>query len=241
MSVSTHPIPSLAETARMAAIVDRLKAVYPESVCALEWQSAASLVPDATEADRLRDSWRLLVMARLSAQCTDARVNIVCRDLFAAYDSPASLAAAPQEDVEAIVRPCGLFRTKAESIRAACRILAEDYGGIVPDDMDALLTLPGVGRKIANLILGDIYHRPAVVTDTHCMRICGHLGFYPEDLKDPPKIERILAGLIEPCEQSGFCHRIVQFGRDTCRARAPQCADCPLADLCPAAGRSARN
>lgn len=233
MSARKHPLP--AEKARMAAIVDRLKAVYPHPVCALEWQSEASLSPEATEADRLRDSWRLLVMARLSAQCTDARVNIVCRDLFARYDTPAELGKASQEDIEAIIRPCGLFRTKAESIRAACRILAEDYDGIVPDDMDALLALPGVGRKIANLILGDVYHRPAVVTDTHCMRICGHLGFYPKDLKDPPKIERILAELIEPCEQSDFCHRIVQFGRDTCRARAPQCRACPLADLCPAA------
>ena len=160
MSARKHPLP--AEKARMAAIVDRLKAVYPYPVCALEWQSEASLSPEATEADRLRDSWRLLVMARLSAQCTDARVNIVCRDLFARYDTPAELGKASQEDIEAIIRPCGLFRTKAESIRAACRILAEDYGGIVPDDMDALLALPGVGRKIANLLLGDLFGRPAI-------------------------------------------------------------------------------
>lgn len=217
-----------ARLARMRDIVERLKAVYPQSVCALEWGGQNG----GPQEERLRDSWRLLVMARLSAQCTDARVNIVCRDLFAAYPTPKSLATATQEEVEAIIRPCGLFRTKAESIRAACRILVDDYDGIVPEDMDALLALPGVGRKIANLLLGDVYHHPAVVTDTHCIRICGRLGFYEETLKDPLKVERILVDIIEPAEQSDFCHRIVQFGRDTCTARSPACEGCPLGDVC---------
>ncbi len=214
--------------ARMAETVERLKAVYPQSVCALEWGGQNG---GETE-ERLRQSWKLLVMARLSAQCTDARVNIVCRDLFERFPTPQALAEASQDEVEAIVRPCGLFRTKAESIRATCRILVEKYDGIVPDDMDTLLALPGVGRKIANLLLGDVYHRPAVVTDTHCIRICGRLGYYDEDLKDPLRVERILLTLIEPAEQSDFCHRIVQFGRDTCTARSPQCEGCPLRDMC---------
>ena len=213
---------------RTDEIVERLKQVYPECFCALEWGGHRGATPDLVR----REGWRLLVMARLSAQCTDARVNIVCRDLFARYPMPAALASASQEEVEAVIRPCGLFRTKAQSIREACAILAERYDGVVPDDMDALLALPGVGRKIANLILGDLYHRPAVVTDTHCIRICGRLGLYPESLKDPARVEKILAELIEPREQSDFCHRIVQFGRDTCTARNPACSDCPLADVC---------
>lgn len=214
--------------ARASVIVARLKAVYPECFCALEWGGHRGATPEMIR----RDGWRLLVMARLSAQCTDARVNIVCRDLFALYPTPDALASASQEEIEAVIRPCGLFRTKAQSIREACAVLAEQYGGEVPDDMDALLALPGVGRKIANLILGDLYHRPAVVTDTHCIRICGRLGLYPESLKDPARVEKILAELIEPREQSDFCHRIVQFGRDTCTARSPACDNCPLADVC---------
>ncbi len=214
--------------ARMATIVERLKAVYPTAVCALEWGGRDG---DSQEA-RLRDSWRLLVMARLSAQCTDARVNIVCRELFRQFPTPEAVAEANIEALEAVVRPCGLYRTKAASIKAACRILVEDYGGIVPDDMEALLALPGVGRKIANLLLGDIYRHPAVVTDTHCIRICGRLGFYDRSMKDPLKVERILRELIEPAEQSDFCHRIVQFGRDTCTARAPVCEGCRLREVC---------
>jgi endonuclease-3 len=136
------------------------------------------------------------------------------------------------QEIEAIVRPCGLYHTKAQNIKDACRILVEDYNGIVPDDMDALLALPGVGRKIANLLLGDIYKKGGVVTDTHCIRICGRLGFYDESIKEPLKVERILTPLIAPEEQSDFCHRIVQFGRDTCSARAPACEACPLGDLC---------
>ena len=217
-----------AEISRMAAIVEALKTVYPESVCALEWGGQHGGERDAL----LRDSWKLLVMGRLSAQCTDARVNIVCKDLFEKFPTVEAMAEGAIEDIEAIVRPCGLYHTKAQNIKDACRILVEDYGGMVPDDMDSLLALPGIGRKIANLLLGDIYKKGGVVTDTHCIRICGRLGFYDESIKDPLKVERILTPLIEPTEQSDFCHRIVQFGRDTCMARSPACGDCPLKDLC---------
>ena len=201
----------------MAAIVERLKGVYPEATCALESGGIA---------------WRLLVMARLSAQCTDARVNIVSRELFAKYPTLDSLADAPLSDIEEIVRPCGLFRTKADSIKRACIMLRDEFGGIVPDNMDDLLSLPGVGRKIANLILGDVYGKPALVADTHCIRICGRFGMYPTDMKDPTRVEKIMSELIAPEEQSDFCHRIVQFGRDTCSARSPKCTECPLSDLC---------
>ncbi len=202
---------------RIALIVERLEAIYPEAVCALEYGG---------------EPWRLLVMARLSAQCTDARVNIVSRELFARFPTLDSLADAPLSEIEDIVRPCGLFRTKAKSIKEACAALRDDFGGKVPDNMDDLLSLSGVGRKIANLLLGDIYGKPAIVADTHCIRICGRLGMYDTSLKDPHKVELIMRELIEPQKQSDFCHRIVQFGRDTCTARAPKCADCPLSELC---------
>lgn len=203
--------------ARMREIVSVLEEIYPDSACALEYGG---------------DPWRLLVMARLSAQCTDARVNIACRDLFSHFPTPEALAAAPLSDVEQDVRACGLFRVKAQNIIDASRMLIDEFGGVLPDNMDDLLRFPGVGRKVANLLLGDIYKKPAVVTDTHCIRICGRLGMYPESEKRPPRIERILAELIAPEKQSDFCHRIVQFGRDTCSARAPQCGQCPLSHLC---------
>ena len=224
-----------AASARMAAIVDRLQEVYPDAVCALEWGGQYGGDRD----ELLAQSWKLLVMGRLSAQCTDARVNIVCRELFEKFPTPQAMADGDLSEIEAIVRPCGLYRTKAQSIKEACRILVDEYGGVVPDEMDALLALPGVGRKIANLLLGDIYKKGGVVTDTHCIRICGRLGFYDESLTDPLKVERILTPLIDPARQSDFCHRIVQFGRDTCAARAPACGTCPLRDLCPrGAGRT---
>lgn len=197
--------------------VEVLKELYPSSVCALEYEGEA---------------WKLLVMGRLSAQCTDARVNIVCRELFAAYPTAEALADAPVEEIEKIVHPCGLFRTKARNIKDACRMLSDGYGGVMPSSMEELLKLPGVGRKIANLILGDVYHKPAVVADTHCIRICGRLGFYPETLKDPQKVEFIMRDIIEPAEQSDFCHRIVMFGRDTCTARSPKCGVCRLRGIC---------
>lgn len=208
------------EKKRAADIVERLKTFYPEALCALEWGGGEE------------NGWKLLVMGRLSAQCTDARVNIVCKELFVKYPTLEGLADAPVEEIERIVRPCGLYRTKASDIKKACRALVDNFGGIIPDNMDDLLTLSGVGRKIANLLLGDLYKKPALVADTHCIRICGRLGFYPEDMKDPVKTERIMSNLIEPVEQSDFCHRIVQFGRDVCIARSPKCEECILADIC---------
>lgn len=202
---------------RLAEVVEGLKAVYPDAACSLEYEG---------------DAWRLLVMGRLSAQCTDARVNIVCRELFEKYPTAEALATADITDVERIITPCGLYRMKARSIIDASEMLVRDFGGTLPDTMDALLTLPGVGRKIANMLLGDIYGKPAVVCDTHCMRICARLGFYPEGLRDPVKIEKILLDLIDPAEGSDFCHRLVLFGRDICMARGPLCSECPIAELC---------
>lgn len=202
---------------RMALIVTRLEELYPDALCALEYEG---------------EPWKLLVMARLSAQCTDARVNLVSRELFAEYPTLDALADAPLERIEELVRPCGLFRTKAKSIKEACGLVRDEHGGRVPDTMEKLLALPGVGRKIANLLLGDVYGKPAVVTDTHCIRICGRFGMYPTALKDPHRVEKILVELIEPEAQSDFCHRIVLFGRDVCTARSPKCGGCPLRELC---------
>ena len=202
---------------RMAEIVSALKEIYPVATCALEADG---------------DPWKLLVMGRLSAQCTDARVNIVCKELFAKYPNAVALAEAELADVEAIVRPCGLYHTKAQNIIDASRMLLLEYGGELPADMDELLKFPGVGRKIANLLRGDIFGLPAIVADTHCIRICGRFGMYPTGLKDPTRVERMMMALVAPAEQSDFCHRIVQFGRDFCTARAPQCTLCPLAHLC---------
>lgn len=205
---------------KAALIVAELEKIYPEAQCAL--QSGG-------------DGWKLLIMGRLSAQCTDARVNIVCNSkggLFERFPTLESVADCDLSELEEIVRPCGLYRTKAKNIRDACRMLVDDYNGVIPDDMDELLKLPGVGRKIANLLLGDIYRKPAIVADTHCIRICGRLGFYPESVKDPVKVEKILAPVIEPEKSADFCHRIVNFGRDVCTARSPKCVDCPLSGLC---------
>lgn len=203
--------------AQMREIAERLKTVYPEAICALEWQG---------------DPWKLLIMGRLSAQCTDARVNLVCRDLFRAYPTPEALAAAPVSAIEDVIRSCGLYHVKAQNIRDASAMLVGEFGGVLPDNMDDLLRFPGVGRKVANLLLGDVYHTGGTVTDTHCIRICGRFGMYPETLKDPVRVERIMDELLEPAERSDFCHRIVLFGRETCSARAPKCTECPLRDLC---------
>ncbi|MBE6637160.1 MAG: endonuclease III [Ruminococcaceae bacterium] len=208
-----------------AKIVAALTQLYPEALCALEYQG---------------DPWKLLVMARLSAQCTDARVNLVCRELFAVLPDMKAMADAPLATIESLIRSCGLYHTKAKDLKGMANELLSRFDGHIPDDIDTLLTLPGVGRKIANLMVGDLYGKPAIVTDTHCIRIGGRLGFYPETLKDPRKIETILAGLIEPGEQSDFCHRIVLFGRETCTARAPRCNTCPLSALCQKAENETR-
>lgn len=201
----------------MTLVTEELKKLYPDAVCALEYEG---------------EPWKLMVMARLSAQCTDARVNIVCRSLFTRFPTLESLADGELSEIEEIVRPCGLFHTKAESIKAACTIVRDKFCGKIPDNMDDLLSLPGVGRKIANLLLGDIYDRGGIVADTHCIRICGRLGAYPETQKDPRKTEDIMSKLIPLPEQSDFCHRIVQFGRDICTARSPKCRECPINHLC---------
>lgn len=202
---------------KMARVVACLEERYPESQCALEHGG---------------EPWKLLVMGRLSAQCTDARVNIVCKELFTVYPTLSDLADASIENIEAIIKPCGLYHSKAKSIKESCTMLRDEYGGILPDTMDELLRFSGVGRKIANLLLGDVYKKPAIVADTHCIRICGRLGFYPEVLKDPYKVELTLAALCEPQKQSDLCHRLVSFGRDVCSARAPKCNECLLCELC---------
>ncbi len=198
-------------------VTRRVKEIYPESVCALEYDG---------------EPWKLLVMARLSAQCTDARVNIVCKELFKKYPTPEALASGELPDIEKIVYPCGLYRVKSAEIKEECRMLTEIYGGKLPDTVEELLKFPGVGRKVANLLLGDIYKKPAVVTDTHCIRISGRLGLTENNEKNPIKVERVLSALVEPSEQSDLCHRFVMFGRDVCRARDPQCDNCPLSDIC---------
>ena len=203
--------------ARLAKICTRLAEIYPAAECALEYDG---------------DPWRLLVMGRLSAQCTDARVNIVCRDLFARFPTAEAMADGDLAEIEEIVKPCGLYRMKAQNIKDASVMLVRDFGGVLPSDMDLLLKFPGVGRKIANLLIGDVFGLPAVVCDTHCIRICGRFGMYPESLKDPNKIEVILRELLPDGDGSDFCHRIVLFGRETCTARGYNCGTCPLSDLC---------
>ncbi len=206
----------------IAEVIERLRAVYPEALCALEYEG---------------DPWRLLVMGRLSAQCTDKRVNEVSRELFDTFPTAEDMAYGELSEIERIVRPCGLYRTKAANIKDASRMLVEEFGGELPGEMDGLLRLPGVGRKIANLLLGDIFGKPAIVCDTHMIRICGRLGMYKESLKDPTKIEMILRELVPPEEGSDLCHRIVLFGRDVCSARSPACEGCPLSDICAHHGR----
>lgn len=178
------------------------------------------------------DPWKLAVMARLSAQCKDERVNLVCRELFKRYPTAEAMAEAEIEELTELVRPCGLYRVKAQNIKDMSRIIVTEYGGKVPSDMDALTAMPGVGRKIANLIRGDLYGLGGVVADTHCIRICGRLGFYPETLKDAVKVEKILTPLVPTEEQTDLCHRLVWFGRMTCDARTPKCENCILSHLC---------
>ncbi len=203
--------------ARLSEIVKRLKEIYPNAECALKFGG---------------DPWKLLVMGRLSAQCTDARVNIVAEELFEKFPTPESMAYGNIEEIEQIVKPCGLFRMKAANIKDASRMLVEDFGGVLPSTMEELLLFPGVGRKIANLLIGDIFGGEAIVCDTHCIRIMGRVGMYPEGEKDPTKIEKILRELIDLSEGSDFCHRVVIFGREICTARSPECESCPLSDIC---------
>lgn len=202
---------------KIARVVQALKELYPEAKCSLEYEG---------------DHWKLLIMGRLSAQCTDERVNIVCKELFSAFPSPQAMAYGDLSRIEEIVKPCGLFRMKAKNIKDASLRLVENYGGVLPDTMEELLKFEGVGRKVANLLLGDLFGKPAIVADTHCMRICGRLGMYREGMKDPLKTEKILSEIVDPCEQSDLCHRLVLFGRDWCRAQSPKCDTCPIKNIC---------
>lgn len=201
----------------IAEIVRRLKELYPDAVCSLEYGGEA---------------WKLLIMGRLSAQCTDERVNTVCRELFTRFPTARAFADAPLSEIEDGIRSCGLYRSKAKNIKEACTMLCEEYGGEVPRDMDSLLRLPGVGRKIANLLLGDLYGIPGIVADTHCIRLCGRFGMYDEGMKVPEKTEKIMSELVEPSEQTDLCHRLVHFGREWCTAKNPRCGECPLRDVC---------
>lgn len=202
---------------RAAAACEALEAIYPEAVCSLEYGG---------------EGWKLLIMGRLSAQCTDERVNIVCRELFERYKTAESIAYADVTDIMEIIRSCGLYKKKAENIVDSMRMLCERFDGVVPNDIDTLLEFPGVGRKIANLLLGDLYGMGGIVADTHCMRICGRLGFYEEGKKDPLFTERTMEKLVLRERQSDFCHRLVLFGREYCTASSPRCEECPLSEIC---------
>ena len=200
---------------KVLTIIDVLKQHYPDPVCALHYSK----------------DYELMIAVRLSAQCTDARVNLVTPALFAAYPTLEAMANAPISHVEELVHSCGFYKHKARDIVLACQMLISDYNSKVPDNMEELLKLPGVGRKTANLLLGDLYAQPgSVVCDTHCIRICGRLGL--SQGKDPEKVERQLRAILPPEESSDFCHRIVLFGREICTARNPQCGKCPLRPWC---------
>ena len=200
---------------KVLSIIEILKTRYPDPVCALHYGK----------------DYELMIAVRLSAQCTDARVNLVTPALFAAYPTLEAMAAAPVEHIEELVHSCGFYKHKARDIVLACQMLLTDYNGKVPGTMEELLRLPGVGRKTANLLLGDLYAVPgSVVCDTHCIRICGRLGLTQG--KEPEKVERQLRAILPPEESSDFCHRIVLFGRDCCTARSPKCGECPLSMYC---------
>lgn len=199
---------------RAEKVVGILKRKYPAAECELRYEG---------------DAWRLLVMGRLSAQCTDKRVNIVSKELFEHFPTAEKMAEGDLAEIEKIVYPCGVYRVKAKNIKDMSGMIVRDFGGVVPKEMDELLKLPGVGRKIANLIIGDIYGLPAIVADTHCIRISNRLGLCTS--KDPAKVEKQLSEIVPPEEQSDFCHRLVMFGREVCDAKKPKCDVCPFSDM----------
>ena len=205
---------------RAIAAVEGLKARYPDAICSLTAENPL----------------QLLIAVRLSAQCTDARVNLVTPALFNRFPTLDSLADADPDEVGEYIRSCGLYKTKAKDIVAMCRMLRDEYSGSIPDTVEELVKLPGVGRKTANLVCGDVYGKPAVVADTHCIRITGRLGL-TDGTKDPYKVEMQLRKVLPPEESNDFCHRLVLFGRDTCSARSPKCAECPLKEICPSKGK----
>ncbi len=203
---------------RAVLAVEALKALYPDAVCSLNADNPL----------------QLLIATRLSAQCTDARVNMVTPALFARFPTLDAFAAATPDEVGEYIRSCGLYKTKARDIVAACVMLRDVYGGVIPDTVEELTKLPGIGRKTANLMCGDVFGKPAVVADTHCIRITGRLGL-TDGSKDPYKVEMQLKKVLPPEESNNFCHRIVHFGRDICTARSPKCGECPLAEFCKSA------
>lgn len=204
---------------RALAIIELLKKEYPNTGCSLEYDEA----------------WKLLVSVRLAAQCTDARVNVVVKDLYKKFPTVEALAKAAVEEIEEIVRPCGLGKSKAKDISACMKILYEKYDGKVPEDFDKLMELPGVGRKSANLIMGDVFGKPAIVTDTHCIRLVNRFGLV-NNIKEPKKVEMELWKIIPPEEGNDFCHRLVDHGREICTARTkPYCARCCLREVCKSA------
>ena len=201
-------------------VIERLKKEYPDTGCSLDYD----------------DAWKLLVSVRLAAQCTDARVNVVVQDLYLEFPDVDALADADVEEIERIVKPCGLGHSKARDISACMKMLKEKYQGKVPEDFDALLELPGVGRKSANLVMGDVFGQPAIVTDTHCIRLANRIGLV-DGIREPKKVEMALWKLIPPEESNDFCHRLVDHGRAVCTARtAPYCDRCCLNDICKKAG-----
>ena len=208
----------MASKAAVKRIIETLKGLYPDALCSLQYEK----------------DYELLFSVRLSAQCTDARVNQVTPALFARFPTLESFAQAEPEEVEPYIRSCGFFHGKARDLVGCARQLLERFDGKVPGTMEELTSLPGVGRKTANLILGDVYHQPAYVCDTHCIRITGRLGI-TDGSKDPLQVERQLRAILPPEESSDFCHRMVLFGRDVCTARSPKCENCPLRADCAAA------
>lgn len=204
-------------------IIERLKREYPDALCSLKYSEA----------------WKLLVSVRLAAQCTDARVNVVVDDLYAKFPDINALAQADVDEIEEIVRPCGLGKSKARDINACMKMIRDEYDGKVPDTFDELLKLPGVGRKSANLIMGDVFGKPAIVTDTHCIRLVNRMGLV-NGIKEPAKVEKELWKIIPPDEGSDFCHRLVYHGRQICTARTnPYCDKCCLQDICARKGIAA--
>ncbi len=199
---------------RALKAVEILKELYPDAICSLEY----------------KDPFQLLVAVRLSAQCTDARVNLVTPALFDRFKTMQNFADADVSEVETYIHSCGFYKSKAQSIVGMAQKIISDFGGVVPDNIEDLITLPGVGRKTANLIVGDVYGKEAIVVDTHCIRITNRIGLVAE--KDPKKIEFALKKIIPPAEGSDFCHRIVLFGRDVCSARKPKCESCKMKEIC---------
>ncbi len=200
---------------RVIKAVEALEKLYPDAICSLEYS----------------DAFQLLIATRLSAQCTDARVNMVTPALFAKYPDAASMSAAPIEDVEQLIKTCGLYKTKAKDLVGIAKMIMSDFGGAVPDTIEELIKLPGVGRKTANLVCGDVYGKPAVVTDTHFIRLCNRLGLVKTT--NPLQVENTMRKLLPPEKSNDFCHRTVLFGRDICTARKAYCERCPMCEFCP--------